>query len=374
MTQKVKKMLKTTMAAGASFAAILADSMAESRRGTIDIELENGSKVTFLEFNYSDKASSESETYKNSIEQDGKWIPIWQKMQDTEYQLPNGIILSDSTWIKSYDKKHEKIFHTSRTIRIAESTMHVKNGRVINLDTYPKGNNGGACISVESNIKWPYTMVSLYDFDFSNYYSILDVKYDLNNKLAMNASSYSEWYIDPETKRLNKTQDGFYANRAPSKTTKQLEEFVPLVDGLLEKMYPKKNRRIMSIPGLTMDKDVLWKLADVDVSHVQRRDGNETAKTQTPKRTDAMLAASQGKAPAYMASATVSDQVVSDMKKHARKTEDSINEANKKRLEELMREIQAEGGTVGTASKPERVSQQPIVAKADTGRGSKVKL
>jgi hypothetical protein len=62
------------------------------------------------------------------------------------------------------------------------------------------------------------------------------------------------------------------------------------------------------------------------------------------------------------------------MKKHARKTEDSINEANKKRLEELMREIQAAGGTVGTVSKPERVDNQKVVAKVEAGRGSKVKF
>jgi hypothetical protein len=202
-------------------------------------------------------------------------------------------------------------------------------------------------------------------------YPITKAKYDLKKPQAMSMTNYSGYEEFPTY--VQGIEAGQYFSLAPSKTTKPLKEFVPLVDGLLEKMYPKKNGRIITIPGLTMNKDILWELADVDVSHIQRRVRNETAKNQQPKRTDTMLATSQGKAPAYAASATVPDQVTVGLQSHADKRKAQEDAARQKRLEELMREIQAEGGSVGAVSpSPAKVTKQ--IASPNTGHDPKVKF
>ncbi|MDR2901878.1 MAG: hypothetical protein LBU87_02050 [Lactobacillales bacterium] len=369
MTQKVKKMLKTTMAAGASFGALLADSLAESGRGTVDVKLKNGAVATLMKFNYSDKATSKRDVYKNGVEIKPKqWVEGWESCQTTEYQLPNNVVLAVLERERSYDKNFEKVFHTAKSFFLSLGVMRVKEG-----GNPPETNSEGVrgVFAIHNDEKWPYERITLYDYAHSADYPVITTKFGLQRQGTLNVSHF----LSPESYLRNNPDGGFYAWAAPSKSTMSLEDTVFLLDEYLGKLIPLRNGKVIDIDGFKMDKDIFWKLTKIDVSHVKfREEEQEVAKTQTPKREDAMLATSQGKTPTYTASATMSDQVTVALQSHADKRKAQEDAARQKRLEELMREIQAAGGTVGAISKPEKVSNQPMIAQADTGRGSKVKF
>jgi hypothetical protein len=232
--------------------------------GEINVELENGTTANLMTFPYLDTASSETRPFQN-----GKH---WYKLKRTEYQLSDNIVLSDCTWLKSWDKdfNEKDIFNTSRDLYLREDNrMHVRNGKEIIVNTQPTNENCGGFVRIETDAKWPFTMISIFDYDSS--YPVIGVKYDLKNQQAMNMGYYSEWYLDTQIQKMKPITTKYWTAHAPSKNTATLDEMVALTDGYTLNLLPKKNGHIMSVPGLTINQDVFYELAQIDVSNVQRR-------------------------------------------------------------------------------------------------------
>ncbi|MDR2902789.1 MAG: hypothetical protein LBU87_06790 [Lactobacillales bacterium] len=354
MTKKVEKVFKTAMAAGASFGALVVDSMAEPGRGTVDVKLKNGAVATLMEFDYLDKATSKRDVYKNGVEIKPKqWAQGWESRQITEYQLPNNVVLAVLKSESAYDRDFEQIYHTAESIRLIPGVMRFKEGQN-RPQTNPEGVRG--VFAIHNDEKWPYERISLYDDSSNSFCPVIKAKFDFQRQRSLNVSHF----LSEESYIKNTPDGGFYARGAPSKSTMSLEDTVFLLDEYLGKLIPLRDGKVIDIDGFTMNKDIFWNLTDVDVSHVKFREKNEVAKVGQPKREDAMLVASQGKAPAYTASATVPDQVTVGLQSHADKRKAQEDATRQKRLEELMREIQAEGGSVSQTSPKKKISEQSV--------------
>jgi hypothetical protein len=328
--------------------------------GEINVELENGSTATLMTFAYLDTASSETRPFQN-----GKH---WYKIQITEYQLSDNVVLIDSTWLKSWDKNfNEKdVFFTSRNFNFREDNrIHVWTGKEIILDDRPTNANfGGGSIHVETDTEWSFTRIGVIDNNVSDYLPVMETKYDKANQQAMGMTHYSKWYS--VNSKMRGIKAGFYASLSPSKSTKTLEEMVALTDDYTLNMLPKKNGQIISVPGLTIDLDIYYKLAQIDVSNVQRR---EKIASKQPPQNGTSLADMQN-SPVYATAATLpAPEIVSTPTpvsplSHAGKLKAEADARRQRDLERLMKEIEANGGSVGqTPAKRRPVTSQPSLPR-----------